>query len=403
MAHDIIISTDILLQSLYYILIFIIISEFKRAKLTGLIILAVYQLSSTIADWLTVNYAPGTGFINDYTVLILPPVDIIFTLGFLAVFLKGNPFSNYVIFIVTDIINQLMLSVFSGIRETLFPDTRALGLVQSWNDWPALASDFLAFALTLVILKVTVSRLHRLLSITPNKVIYTIILIDLAFNAVTVLLMFLENYDSGYKIILASLVVLTFILMLLALALIWGRYNHERTNRKLITLEMEMQYEYYSLMCEITRQLRDLKHDMSNHLAVIDTVGEIDNAAQKKYTDQLLSYCDTINSTLSSFSPPENVILRKLTSKENIELNHYIRELSKYAGIPDEELITEHSFTREGVEKLLISYPAAVRKIKSKNSRESVHYNLIKEIVLKHDGNIDWVKGNGKWILVICI
>lgn len=292
MAHHGIIFIDCIIITAYYVTLFCIISQFKQHKYAGILLLTIYQMLSSITSWIQ-TYDEGMPVPNTDVdvVLIIISVDIIFCIVFFTVFMKGNPFVNYCVYIITDTFNVIMLFLSVKLRELLTPNLSAPALVTDLTDWPVLIFEFFAYAGTIVIAFLFIPKLKKILEKIPVKLLYVIFCLYLFSNFILFgILVFNAEIITKHLIATIAIVLVVLALVLLLFIFTIRIYQAEKLQKQLILQEMERQQQFYSSLYKTGVRLRHLKHDLANHQAVMDLTEGIDKASSEKYRQQILTH-----------------------------------------------------------------------------------------------------------------
>ncbi len=292
MAHQAIIFIDCIIMTVYYVTLFCIIGQFKRRKAAGLLLLASYQILFSIISWIFTYNEDMTGPNTDIDItLITVAIEIIFSIVFFAVFMKGNPFVNYCVYVIADTFNIIMLFLSIRIQEALMPELPLIGRATELSNWPVLFFELLAYGGTIAIALLLVPKLKKLLGKIPDKLLYGILFFYLISEFFLFgIMVFNDEIITKPLIAVIAVVLIITIMALLLFFFTIKLYHMEKLQKELILQEMEQQHRYYSVLHETGVRLRHLKHDLANHQTVMKLADDMDQEASEKYRQQLLTH-----------------------------------------------------------------------------------------------------------------
>lgn len=349
-----------ILSTIYSVGLFLIVSKFSRSPKTSLIVLFAYETIYYAFDWITTDYSSATLAVTDPQLLTIAEIsDVIFTFAFLTFFMKDNPIVNYMLIYIADILYIIPLFIFTKLQKMILPGSAALAHMQSWNDWHPVLSHGLSAAATLFIFYLIVKKAKPLLMKLPEIALYITTFIIVLLNNAAAIMLIIDGNISKENITLISILAIIFAVIFIIIAIIAVRHHHELINQKLITMEMHIQYEYYTSICQLTKQLRHMKHDIANHLAVIDIMNHIDKDSQEQYKTQLLAHCSEVKSAISSLMPPENLIISNFNKRENHEFFHFLMTLMCDINLDPTKLDVSQSTDISGHQTTTIAFPEA--------------------------------------------
>ena len=151
--------------------------------------------------------------------------------------------------------------------------------------------------------------------------------------------------------------------------------------------EAVMQHNYYQNVSELYTGIRSMKHDITNHLAVINAKGTLDDSKRETYRKQLLKTCNEIDQKLDNQMKWKTEKNSFLSNREEYEIyNSIIHLFSKYH-INSAETTVSVSDSGEGTPQQL-RYHTSYDKIswfKLLRLKYAATHFLIREIAKQHN------------------
>ena len=151
--------------------------------------------------------------------------------------------------------------------------------------------------------------------------------------------------------------------------------------------EAVMQHNYYQNVSELYTGIRSMKHDITNHLAVINAKGTLDDSKRETYRKQLLKTCNEIDQKLDNQMKWKTEKNSFLSNREEYEIyNSIIHLFSKYH-INSAETTVSVSDSGEGTPQQL-RYHTSYDKIswfKLRRIKYAAAHFLIREIAKQHN------------------
>lgn len=151
--------------------------------------------------------------------------------------------------------------------------------------------------------------------------------------------------------------------------------------------EAVMQHNYYQNVSELYTGIRSMKHDITNHLAVINAKGTLDDSKRETYRKQLLKTCNEIDRKLDNQMKWKTEKNSFLSNREEYEIyNSIIHLFSKYH-INSAETTVSVSDSGEGTPQQL-RYHTSYDKIswfKLRRIKYAAAHFLIREIAKQHN------------------
>lgn len=243
---------------------------------------------------------------------------------------------------------------------------------------------------------------------------------------------YLDNISSVILLISSSFVVLILLFYFVNKLKIYTKYDEYKNENKFLKEKEQMQYEYYEMVSKREENVRKISHDIKNNLQIMSTL---------KDEKERLTIAEDINDSLNKYSLVKystqdilNVILNikvKESKEANVDLNVDIKtNLSFMESIDISNLITnildnairaasisnekEIKFSiRKKMNFIIIecsnSYSEEVKfnkkkeLISTKNGNHGYGSKIIKNIVEKYNGELNYEVTTNKFIINIMI
>ena len=197
-----------------------------------------------------------------------------------------------------------------------------------------LIAYILAFLLVRFLLRVFGKRLARL----PSGLCWLLIILDICALEIPWYPLFSGNLEKLFVGGLAATINLGllglipfFIFFLFAILYFTSSESHAAAQRKsLLRSEMELQHSYYQELYELQRPIRELRHDLANHLAVMEQFCQNQREDRlKQYEASLLSLCQQLDEKTTSAARWRGLNLSGLADRETYILYSCISDLLK--------------------------------------------------------------------------
>lgn len=165
-----------------------------------------------------------------------------------------------------------------------------------------------------------------------------------------------------------------------------------------MTLEMDIEYQYYKGLGALNRKLHMLKHDMVNHMSMLRAIGTPDSREEERYRNQLLDKCSDIEELLAPLQEEISRTLPGLSQRESYEVFAFIRALTEssrgwaLAETPEKE-------GKSGA--IVLTLEKGSGKSQLKRLRRDPYFQLIHEIIKGRNGEIRAEKEGKAWNLFI--
>ncbi|MCB6993540.1 hypothetical protein LI177_08610 [bacterium 210820-DFI.6.37] len=397
----------------------LLLFEFKRnPKLSMAVLLIPCLLLDGLISFLETPYTPDpTHFFNSPLYFIVYGIlDISIYLAYFCYFIKGNPIRNYCIFFLATFFLWLpFMEILAIFRKAM--GWTALIYASSFLEFQASLLELLAYVLAFLVLRRIHLRWGQKISRLPLLPCVIFLILDL-LSYFTALIpstekgvsLFIGGIPATINVILLGAV---FILPSAVAFILYFSISEARITgqkRNILQCEMKLQHDYYRKLQELQRPLRELRHDLANHLEIMNQVQRQNKQeALEKYEDSLLALCHTLDQQTAIPAKWSKFQLPGFSDHDAYVLYYCLIELlRKHERSWDELYFREH----EG--HLSISLPKKGEK-NSKRSchpffgkgnanrglekelKKDIHFQLAKKLITDHKGQLLWGEDTKTW------
>ena len=196
---------------------------------------------------------------------------------------------------------------------------------------------------------------------------------------------FIKRDSLSLSLFYSDALLITIFIIIIILIIIYTLQNMKY--KMLQKTETLMQLSYYKNVSEIYTEVRSMKHDITNHLAVISAAGTLTDDKRELYRKQLLKTCDEINHKLDmqmNWMTSENSFI---SSREQYEIYNYITHMFSKRHINSVKTTVSLSDSDEGTPQQL-RYHTSYDKIswfKLLRLKYAATHFLIREIAKQHN------------------
>ena len=233
--------------------------------------------------------------------------------------------------------------------------------------------------------------LDRLISKIPENICLLLMGITFLIYIGKVLVMFIYRgqfflFDNRYsRDTLFNADVILVILLLITLYLLITVARQKYQLQRIQRLEGNMQLRYYQNVSMLHGSIRNLRHDLSNHLSV----------PESSYRDYLLTICDRIDHQIHSQLFWQSIKTDALSSREKYEIFRYLQNILQKKKLPPEALcITETEDTLH----FTIRSPKRLSLLILKHQ---AMFKLTNQIAKTHGGSASWTKDTNRYIFTL--
>lgn len=205
---------------------------------------------------------------------------------------------------------------------------------------------------------------------------------------------------------LSSILLLS--LALIAVLLFYGMADYRRFYR-IQKLESQMMLDYYTSVSSLYQGVRQLKHDISNHLAA--------GGGENRYRDSMSAICDRIEARVARQTAWQQIAVEQLSAREKYELYQYVVDTAARCGFSEDALELRIaakdtaqvlSFVLRGAAGPGLASDAATgrehtgrRKISMRRLRRKQMYPVIRTLAAYHGGAAQWKRDGADFVLEI--
>lgn len=177
-----------------------------------------------------------------------------------------------------------------------------------------------------------------------------------------------------FNLCLILLLLLSCIILLL-LWLILQKHQLQHIQR----LESAMLLDYYRNVSMLHGSIRNLRHDLSNHLAI----------PESDYHAALTDICERIDTHIRQQLAWQSIHTQQLSAREKYEIIHYLQETLQAAKLPPEAFcITEDT-------GMLRITPHTTKPLRLARLKTHSLFLVIRRIALSHGARIRWSRRDG--------
>lgn len=196
---------------------------------------------------------------------------------------------------------------------------------------------------------------------------------------------FIKRNSISISLFYSDALLITILIIIIILIIIYILQNMKY--KMLQKTETLMQLSYYKNVSEIYTEVRSMKHDIANHLAVISAAGTLTYDKRELYRKQLLSKCDEINhklDTQTNWMTPEHSFI---SNREQYEIYNYITRLFSKRHINSAETTVSLSEPDTGTPQQLRFHTSyeKISGLKLRRIKYAATHFLIREIAKQHN------------------
>lgn len=302
-----------------------LVFRIKRNRTAAVLIFAVICLAKGMPEFLE---TPHTFESSHFTHAPLYSacsafISICLLIGYICYFTKGHPARNFLIFTLASWCFFIPMVPCKLIRKLMgwTPLMYASSASEFQDCVLELAAYTLAFFLVRLLLRMFGARLARL----PARLCWLLVLLDfciLEFPWYPIFTgndteLFVGGIAATINLGLACFIPFSFFLLIALFCFTISEARIAAKKKSLLLAEMEIQYSYYQELHALQRPIRELRHDLANHLAVMEQFRQ--NRRQdllNQYEASLLSLCREIDKNIASSIRRRRLKISGLTERE---------------------------------------------------------------------------------------
>ncbi|MEE0745382.1 MAG: hypothetical protein UIL73_02730 [Anaerovoracaceae bacterium] len=301
------------------------------------VIVFISSLVFLIAEYYLGNWASHR--MDELSLLLYNICHMIYTfvtLTIIGVYAEGFLPRNFIkIFLYYDVLTTLLYGiVIRRITSSLFePDQLVYSLfqVESSYQYPIIFEYIIQILLVIVITSFINDYVDIFIKKIPDKICVVILgmaFITYIFKITVIVTSFrsigrIEELHFGVSIeSLASYMIFLVILVGAIGFMILTLASNQKKYRRMMSLEMAMQQEYYKTVAKISRTVRELKHDLANHVTVISNQGSNEQlyGGVSGYKQQLIDICGDIGDNIEKQLEWRRIRSMTLSDREKYEI-----------------------------------------------------------------------------------
>ncbi len=344
------------------------------------------------------------------------------TITVIGIYAEGFLPRNFIkIFLYYDVLTTLTYGlIIMNLMHLLFEPEQIQGSIyniESLDQYPIILENWIQLLLVLVITYAVNKKVDMLIKKIPDKICIVILGVSFITYIVKITVSVLnaefiaeiqEKYDRINMESMISYAIFLVILMIGIGAAILMMSKSRKQYERIIIMETELQREYYRSVADISRNIRELKHDIANHIIVLtSSQNEIRSVKNEEYRSHLVDICERINNNVEKQLAWRSIRSGELSDREKYEIFRYISDIStRYRTVLGKAKIENITCEKETSAAgspihTKISIEFRISKLKALLIKRSDMYILIKDIVEINKGNIKWNRENKNALLEI--
>ena len=345
------------------------------------------------------------------------------TISVIGIYADGFLPRNFIkIFLYYDVLTTVIYGLFiRNMMHVLFEPqqlTASIFAMETMDQYPILLECAAEFILVAVI----ASAVNRYVDIFIGKIpdaaciaVFAAAFITYVFKIIITVNNFskINDIESRYEnMSLESMVsYMVFIVILIGAisVTILNLAVNQRRYRKALYIEAALQQDYYRAVARVNRRVRELKHDLANHAAVISALrenGAGEDAAANGYGRRLIGICDEISAEVSDQLEWRIVKSCNLSDRGRYEIFTYVSNICSQCRLDCESIrVVKGKKSSEGgsgaLSEIRIKAPAA--RLKRLFVRRNEWYHMMKMTVESSGGTLIWAKGKDGHLLIVTV
>ncbi|MCQ4636763.1 hypothetical protein NE619_08470 [Anaerovorax odorimutans] len=412
MWNVIYISLECLVDIAFGLLLLPILFSFKRSRPHVLVIYGLYLALTEFTSLLSSLYESDPQFFMNQPLYIL--ADILFYYGFPVFFFyrytQGPALRNCGLILVFSTAALPFMLILHLIRKYFMLGPSILA-ARSPGDFAALLVSVLAYGIALLLAGFIRSRLWDKVKRIPSAVFGGIYVIDSLIALVSGLSHTFSAYVADSTGDMASTLNLgiffciglgLWLLAAIAAFLIHDRINY-RKKRRLLQAEMDLQHAYYQSIVSLQFRVRSLRHDLINHLNVLEHLDLIKSPHRDTYCQAFLSHCDKIEDEVSEVFRWKEIRTDSLTDRECYIIYYYLKAVLAQFGCAWEDCRISRTRSQSGsrlIVRLPQQHPTPLWWIAY---RQDPYFQLLSAVLQRRDGSVCWRKGESQWEFILTL
>lgn len=412
MWNMIYLSLDSLINITFEMLMILLLFKFKRNPVQGLMICALYLIPSEVFSTLSAIYEFVPDHFSQTTGFLI--FEILFDYGalILCFFLciQGPVLRNCGVLMIFSCLQIPFLAVLHLLRKNLAWGP-PLHDSDSPGDFMAILITAAGFALGLLTAWLIKRYLWQKVEKIPDLVWSTIYLIDFLFGLILTAPYFdiyltTNSLATVNVLIYFCIALCLWLLAAIAVFLIHDQLNIRR-NRHLLEAEMSLQHAYYESIVQIQFQLRSLRHDLINHLNVLEHLDLVKGGDPNAYRHSFLAHCDQIEARLTEIFQWKELNIREMTDRECYLLYYYLRSVLDRHHLDWKNCQIDKKDTGSSPQLVFRIHghkPSLLEQIRMYFFlRRDWYFQLVRSVFARKGGMVHWEKGGSTWIFIVTL
>ena len=205
-------------------------------------------------------------------------------------------------------------------------------------------------------------------------------------------------------------------IVLVIIMLFFTILHHQRL-QQLQSIESNMLFDYYTNISTLYSSIRSLRHDLSNHLAVLSFMQNSASSAPHvatadSYRTSLLNICDEINHKMQQQISWQQIQTSLLSAREKYEIYHYMTTIMKKHRLLEHALCISAAACGNNTEIQLaidvgtgsdVEQTSRPKPLHLLMLRHGIDFYMVKTIAQIHNGHADWKRDGSTFILSLTL
>ena len=408
MWNMIYISLECIVNIAFQIALLLILFRFKRERRSALVVFGLFSILTSASSLWASLHESDPDFVMQNPIYII--LDILFYYGFPIFFfyryVKGPAFRNCGLFLIFSVAALPFMILFHLLRK-YFMLGPAILEAQSPKDFAALLITAASFGIALLLAVLVRRGLWRKLEQIPSVILGGIYLVDSVIALASGLSERFQSYaigDVAASVNLAVFFCIGLNIWLLTAIVVFFLYDrlNIRKNRRMLQVEMDLQHTYYKSIVTLQFEIRGLRHDLINHLNVLEHLDLMKSAYVDPYCQSFLSYCDQIERKAAEAFRWQALQLQGLTDRECCILYYYLKSLTDRYGA-DWEVCRIYRDQGSGCQLIFEAPWHDPQPFWQIRLRKDPLFQLIQSMLLRKNGKAYWKKGEKQWQFILTL
>ena len=347
------------------------------------------------------------------------------TISVIGIYAEGFLPRNFIkIFLYYDVLTTVAYGLFiRNLMYFMFEEEQLTGSIFATEEsyqYPIILEYIMQFVIVLAIASVINKYVDMIIGKIPDIaciVVFAAAFITYVFKIIISVSNFKEIMDTESRYDNISIESLTAYMVFIVILIgavsvtILDLAASRRRYKKVLYIESALQQDYYKAVARVNRRVRELKHDLANHIAVISALKGNDlnresNKTAYAYSEHLMDLCDQIDNEIQNQLGWRIVKSQSLSERERYELFKYSSNVCKDYDLPLESIRVVRGKDICGCDdsvytEIRIEVPGI--HLKKFFIKRNEWYRMIKRMVETNNGNIKWEAKEGRELLIITV